>query len=354
MLTEIHSRVRKAGLPPGTLLYTGEYKLGAPLTSVTIFNARDYEHITEAKVEQCCVKVPDESIIWINVIGLHDTDLINQIASHYHIHPLVIEDILNTDQRLKVEEYDNFVFLTLKHIRWNAKKEEFNTEQVSFVFGPGFLLSFQERKNSVFESIQERLQRGKNRLREHGSDYLAYSLLDAIIDEYFLVLESVGERIENIEEIIIAYPTPENSHALYHLKRQMFLFRKNVWPLRDMVNNLLRADGKLVTHFTTFYLRDVYDHTMQVIDAVETFRDMLSNILDAYLSSLTNRMNEVMKVLAIISTIFIPLTFITGLYGMNFEVMPEIHWRWGYPVALGLMFAIAFAMLIYFRRKRWL
>lgn len=270
-----------------------------------------------------------------------------------NIHPLVIEDILNTNQRVKVEEYDDYLFLVLKKLNWDSKRQVFNTEQISIVFGPGFLISFQEQKNSVFDDVQHRIVRGKARLREYGSDYLAYSLLDTVVDQYFLVLESFGEQIENIEELIVAHPTPENAHSLYHLKRQVFMFRKAIWPLRDVINNLLKADERLITHFTTFYLGDVYDHTIQVIDSVEIFRDMLSSMLDAYLSSLTNRMNEIMKVLAIIATLFIPLTFITGVYGMNFEFMPEVHWRWGYPITMGIMILVAIGMLIYFRGKRW-
>lgn len=353
MLNEIQRRVLKAGLAPGTPVYTGSYKTAAPTLSVMTYSAGDYEYNAQAELEECLLPVKEKSVIWINVVGLQDTDLINKLGSHFNIHPLVIEDILNTDQRVKVEEYDDYLFLVLKKLNWNTNRQVFNTEQISMVFGPGFLISFQEQKNSVFDDIQQRIVRGKARLREYGSDYLAYSLLDTVVDQYFLVLESFGEQIENIEELIVAHPTPENAHSLYHLKRQVFMFRKAIWPLRDVINNLLKADEKLITHFTTFYLRDVYDHTIQVIDSVEIFRDMLSSMLDAYLSSLTNRMNEVMKVLAIIATLFIPLTFITGVYGMNFEFMPEVHWRWGYPITIGTMILVAIGMLIYFRRKRW-
>jgi magnesium transporter len=265
-----------------------------------------------------------------------------------------MEDILNTKQRIKVEEYDNYIFVVLKQFNWNRQRSHLEVEQISFVFGEGFLISFQEQKSCVFNEIRERLKRGKARLREHGSDYLAYSLLDAVIDQYFVTLEELDAQIERVEDFIITSASTQNARELYALKRQMFLFRKVVWPLREAINHLLRSEGNLISEFTVPYLRDIYDHAMQVVDTVETLRDILSNMLDAYLSSLSNRMNEIMKVLTMISTLFIPLTFVTGFYGMNFQFMPELHMRWAYPITVLVLIIIVIGMLIYFRRKKWL
>lgn len=354
MLNERRSRVSKAGMAPGTPVYTGKYKSGVPHLKVMIYNADECQVIEEATLEQCVISSQPETITWINVVGLHDINLISELGARFNIHSLVIEDILNTKQRVKVEEHDDYIFVVLKKFNWNRSKSQLEIEQISFVFGQGFLISFQEQKSCVFDEVRERLKRDKARLREHGSDYLAYSLFDTAIDRYFIALEDLDAQIEQVENYIMTSSSTKNTHELYELKRQMFLFRKVVWPLREAINDLLRSEGKLISEFTMPYLRDLYDHAIQVVDAIEMLRDMLSNLLDAHLSSLSNRMNEIMKVLTIISTLFIPLTFITGFYGMNFEFMPEIHTRWGYPITVLVMIMVGIGMLIYFRRKKWL
>lgn len=353
MRAELHKRNRKIGLPPGSLIYTGERKSEKAHLELTIYNAEQYQHTANANIDQCLLSPSEKQLIWINVSGLHNVDLIAQLNQHFNIHPLVTEDILNTGQRAKADDYENYLFLTLKALNWDEKAKNFNTEQVSIVFGQGFLLSFQEQPTLLFTRIQERLSYAQGRLRDNKSDYLAYALIDIIVDQYFLVLEQLGEVIEKTENEIITNPTPKNAHDLYRLKQQMYGFRKSVWPLREVINHLLRNDGKLVSHTTAVYLRDVYDHIIQAIDTIEAFHDRLDSMLDVHLSSLTNRMNEIMKVLTIIATIFIPLTFIASIYGMNFEYMPELHWRMGYPVTLMIMGFIAAIMIVYFKSKKW-
>jgi magnesium transporter len=268
---------------------------------------------------------------------------------------LTVEDILNVDQRPKVEEFEDYVFITLKFFTWHNESMSFSKDQVSFVLGKNHLISFQEHGKTLFQPIQERLRGQSNqRMRQQGCDYLAYRLMDSVIDAYFIVLENLGDEIENIEELIISNPQPENTQTLYNLKRQLMLLRKSIWPTREAISHLLQMESSWIKSFTRAYLRDLYDHVVQTMDTIETFRDILSSMLDVYLSSITNRMNEVMKTLTIIATIFIPITFITSLYGMNFTYMPELNWHWGYYSVLGLMGGMVLVMLNYFRRKKWL
>jgi magnesium transporter len=232
---------------------------------------------------------------------------------------------------------------------------EIEAEQVSLILGQNFLFSFQEgKKGDLFDPIRERIRNGKGRIRKMGADYLAYALIDAVVDHYFIILEKLGERIEVLEEALVAQPTTRTLHEIHNLKREMIFLRKAIWPLREVINSLARGESSLIQESTRVYLRDVYDHTIQVIDTIETFRDMVSGMLDIYLSSVSNRLNSVMKVLTIIATVFMPLTFLAGVYGMNFKHMPELEWRWGYPVIWAVMIAIGVFMLIYFRKKKWL
>jgi magnesium transporter len=234
------------------------------------------------------------------------------------------------------------------------QSKEILTEQISLILGPSFVISFQEREGDVFDPIRERIRSGKGRIRKMGADYLAYALLDAIVDDYFIVMEKLGERIEFLEEELVKRPLPETLQTIHHLKREMIFFRKAVWPLREVIGSLERGELPLVKETTRIYLRDVYDHTIQVIDTIETFRDMVSGMLDIYLSSVSNRLNSVMKVLTIIATIFMPLTFLAGIYGMNFKHMPELEWKWGYPAVWIAVILISVSMLTYFKKKGWL
>ena len=294
------------------------------------------------------------TVTWLNVVGLHDTDLIGQLGGVFGLHPLVLEDILNTRQRPKFEDYGEYAFLVLKTLHYNEAEHEVETEQISIILGPNFVISFQEIEADPFDPIRERLRSSKGRVRVAGPDYLAYTLMDAVVDHYFVILEKIGDRIEEVGDEAVGDPTPETLHSIQTLRRELGYLRRSVWPLREVASLLERSESKLVQKETEIYLRDVYDHTIQVIETLESYRDIVSGMFDTYLSSVSNRMNEVMKVLTIIATIFIPVTFIAGVYGMNFQYMPELAVRWAYPASLFVMLCVAGVMIAYFKRKRWL
>ena len=291
-------------------------------------------------------------VTWIDVDGVHDTGVIQVVGDAVGIHPLTQEDIANTHQRPKIEDYGDYLYIAVRMLA--PGDGEFHSEQVSLVLGKGYVVSFQEHPGDVFERIRERLRAGAGRLRSVGPDHLFHALLDAIVDSYFAVIEELGERIETVEEEVVADPDRETLQAIYTLKRSLITLRRSVWPLREAVAQLERGESPLIGEQTLVYFRDVYDHTIEVAETVETYRDMISGTLDVYLSSQSSRMNEIMKVLTIIATIFIPLTFIAGVYGMNFAYMPEIRHPWGYPAALASMAVVAGVMLVYFRRKGWI
>lgn len=355
MFSEIRKRVKKKGQPPGTAKYTGEHISNEPVITVIHYSKHDFYEYIGANLDDVLPKKHEEGITWVSIEGLHDSEMITQLTKKFDIHPLTVEDILNIEQRPKVEEFDNYIFITLKMLLWHPSKSNFSVRQLSIILGKNFVLSFQELNTKLFDNIHKRLKGNPTQpLRQHGSDYLTYRLIDAVVDEYFIVLEALGNQIEKTEELIIAAPTPTNSRTIYRLKRQMLLLRKAIWPMREAISHLIHVDDHLISKYTSLYLRDVYDHAVQAIDSVETFREMLSSMLDMYLSSLTNRMNEIMKTLTIITTIFIPITSIASIYGMNFHYMPELQWRYGYPFAIGIMLLIAILMLIYFKRKKWI
>ena len=343
---------RKAGLPPGTLVHIGERKAEQVKITIIDYDESQVQEKIAEKIEECFPFKDKPTVTWINIDGIHKVEVIEKIGNCFNLHPLILEDILNTGQRPKIEDFGEHIFLVLKMLYYLEK--EITIEQVSLILGPNFVISFQEREGDVFNNIRERIRNNKGRIRKMGADYLAYSLLDAIVDGYFVILEKVGEEIEDIEEKLIKNPTPKTVQIIHNLKREMISLRKSVWPLREVVGVLERGESSLIKKTTGIYLRDVYDHTIQVIDTIETYRDMISGMLDIYLSSISNRMNEVMKILTIIATIFIPLTFIAGIYGMNFRFMPELGWRLGYPAVLFIMVIIGIVMLFYFRRKKWL
>ena len=355
MVRIIQGRTKKKGLPPGTVVYIGKEK--PEVLRIRIINY-DEAHIQEKDAKEIEESFPYKKasgVTWINIDGLQRTEIIEKIGNHFNIHPLVLEDIVTMDQRPKMEDFGDYIFVVLKMLHHNEKEDnEIRAEQLTLLLGPNWVISFQESEGDVFDPIRERLRNDKGRIRKMSADYLFYTLIDAVVDNYFIVLEKIGEKIEEIEEELVANPDPTTLQAIHNLKRQMIFLRKSVWPLREVISRLERWESKLISKSTDIYLRDVYDHTIQVIDAIETFRDMLSGMLDIYLSSVSNRMNEVMKVLTIIATIFIPLTLVAGLYGMNFKYMPELEWPWGYPFVLIVMLGIGITMLIYFRRKKWL
>lgn len=356
MFREVHKRARKAGEPPGTAIYTGEEHNKETSITVVTYNAERSDEIIATELSPCLSLMDkQEGRVWINVEGLQDVTIIQDLAKRYHLHPLTVEDILNVEQRPKVEEYDGYIFITLKVLDWHSKSFTFRIKQLSIVLGENFILSFQESDTTRFDEIRKRLHSsGNQRLREQGCDYLAYRLIDSIVDEYFLVLEALGEKVERVEELIINSPTQQNARTIYRLKRKMLLLRKVIWPMREAVSHLMHEDSELVSKFTQLYLRDVYDHAVQAIDTLETFRDMLSNMLDVYLSSMTSRMNEIMKTLTIITSIFIPITSIASIYGMNFTYMPGLHWHWGFLAAVGAMILTALLMFVYYRERDWI
>lgn len=297
---------------------------------------------------------PDgRAVAWIHIDGLQEIPLLEQMGSLFGLHPLILEDILNTEQRPKSEDHGEYIYIVLRLFHEDPGGSLI-PEQVSIVIGPHWLISLQEKKGNLFDPVRERLRNEKGRLRKAGADYLAHALLDAIVDSYFVILDKFGEKIETLEEALIGHPSPVTLREIQALKREMILLRKSVWPLREMVGGLGRSDSPLIREPSVIYFRDIYDHAVQVIDTIETYRDMLSGMLDIYLSSVSNRMNEVMKVLTVIATVFMPLTFLAGIYGMNFKYMPELEWRWGYAALWGLMMVIAVFMFVLFRRKKWL
>lgn len=344
----------KSGMPPGTLIHIGEQREREIRVSAMEYHARGCKEREINTLHECISHSDTTTVSWIDVEGLEEIDVIRQLGDCHGLHPLVLEDILNTNQRPKVEDYGDYLYLVLKMLH-KVEGDGTVAEQVSLVLGSNFVISFQEgMKGDVFNPIRERLRSGKGKIRELGADYLAYALMDAVVDNYFVVLEGVGERIEDLEDQVMTDPHPETVREIHQLKREVILLRKAVWPLREVIAALQRRESNLIGEMVEVYLRDLYDHTIQVIDTIEASRDMLAGMLDVYLSSISNRMNEVMKFLTIIGTIFIPLTFIAGLYGMNFQNMPELHWRWGYVACLSLMLMVALFLLIYFKRKRWL
>ncbi len=354
MLKKHNEMSKTIGLLPGTLVHIGEPKTEP--VKITIINYTKAKHTIKENpvLAEVLAYRKAAGITWINIDGIHQLDIIEKIGQHFGLHPLSQADIANTNQRSKLEEFSEYLFVVLKMVYLNKQKNTI-TEQVSLVIGDNFVLSFQENKDGdTFEHIRELLKNTKFRLKQTGADYLAYLLIDAIVDGYFAVIEKVGEDIDIVEAKILLEPKPATLKTIHHLKRELILLRKALWPLRDALNWLQRSNSPLLKKNTALYLRDVYDHTLQVIESIEMYRDTLSGLMDVYLSSISNKLNEVMKVLTIISTIFIPLTYIAGVYGMNFKYMPELNWPHGYFMTLGVMAVLALAMIYYFRRKKWL
>lgn len=351
----IKKRSQKAGLPPGTLVHVGEPRLEKARITAIVY---DTSHLEEEVLDTVGEAFPLEdapAVTWLNVDGIHEVDIVEGLGSRLGLHPLVLEDILNPDQRPKMEDLGDYVYVVLKMVDWAERRGEITVEQVSLLVGANYVVSLEERPGGdVLDPIRQRIREAKGNIREKGPDYLAYSILDGVVDRYFGVLEVLGEKVEDLEVELISSPLPETLRELHVLKREMIYMRKAVWPLREAVAALERSGSPLIKESTVPFLRDVYDHTIQVMDAVEMLRDMLSGMLDIYLSSISNRMNEVMKVLTIFASIFIPLTFIVGIYGMNFAYMPELASKWGYPAVWLVMLAAGLAMIWFFKRRRWL
>lgn len=348
---QMGKRYHKPGTAPGTLRAPEDGNAGPVKVTIIDYAPDCFEERQITDVEECFPYRDKPTVTWINVEGLSDVGLIERLGKHFGLHPLTLEDVLNCGQRPKLEDYGSYHFMVMKSLYF--REEELEIEQISFFLSGTYVITFQQVPGDSFEAVRERIRHGKGQIRKMGPDYLLYALVDALVDEFFPVLESYGERVEELEDEVIDKPTPEILNEIHRIKRELLLVRRTAWPEREVINALQREEAHLVRPETRVFLRDCYDHTVQVIDMVETYRDLASGLLEVYLSSASNRLNEVMKVLTIISTIFIPLNFIAGLYGMNFHRMPELDWRFGYPMALGVMVTVGTTLVIYFRRKGW-
>ncbi len=345
---------KKPGLPPGTLIHTGPPRTEPVRIQVFNYAPDRFEEVEIQSVSDLAGLLHAPGVTWINIDGIHKTDLIERIGEIFSIHPLTLEDIVHTNQQPKLDDYETYLYIVLKMFYSNPEHEKIRAEQISLLLKENVLLSFQETPADVFEAVRERLRKRKGRIRGAGADYLAYALIDAVVDHYFVTLEAIEERMEILEEEILVRPDAGTPEAIHDLKREMIFLWRQVWPFRGILQAMKREGPPLVQESTRIFLDDVNDHAAQVMNTIDSFRDILSGMLDLYLSTASNRMNEVMKVLTVIATIFIPLTFIAGVYGMNFEYMPELQWRWGYFTVWGVMIGITVGMLIYFKRNDWL
>lgn len=354
-MTTVSKRRRKpAGSSPGSVVYVGVEK-NTPVTVTRIRYAADsYEPPQIVKPVECRPESSSPGVVWYTVDGVHNVEVLKTIGENFGLHPLVVEDISNTTQRPKLEGFDGYFFLAAKMITFDTRAAKLTSEHVSIVFGQGFLVLFLQDPEDLFAPIRQRLEAGKGKIRGSGSDYLAYALVDAIVDYYFHVLEEIGERVETLEDEVVNNPTARTLRTIHDVKRELIALRRSIWPMREVVNAMIRDESPLISKDVKIYLRDLYDHTVHVIDSVETMRDIITGTLDVYLSSVSNRLNQVMKVLTVMSSIFIPLTFIVGVYGMNFHYMPELEWRWGYPGVWLFMIALTGVLLELFRRKKWM
>jgi len=350
----IKKKSKKAGLPPGTLIHVGNKRDEKIKITIVDYNEEQFQEKEVKTIKECFPYKEKPTVTWINIDGVHEVKMIEELGKNYNFHPLILEDIVDTDQRPKIKDFGDYIFLILKMYYCDKDNNEIKIEQVSLIFGENYVISFQEREGDVFDSIRERIRNNIGRIRKTRADYLIYALMDAIIDNYFTILEKLGEETEDLESKVIKNPVPANLQIIYRLKSELIFLRKSVWPLREVISILEKGESALIDKSTNIYLRDIYGHTIQVMDTVETLRDVISGTLEVYLSSVSNRMNEIMKVLTIIATIFIPLTFIAGIYGMNFQYMPELKWFWGYPLVLLVMLIIGIVMVKFFRKRKWM
>ncbi len=350
----VHRAPTRPGAPPGALEHAGPRRVDTVRLRLMEYDA---DQLREEDLSDLgpALAVRDGSLVgWVNVDGLHDAEVLGRLRDHFGLHPLVMEDVVHLGQRAKLEEYDGFLFLVLPMLHFDDRHQTVEVEQLSLVLGPTWVLTFQERVGDVFEPVRERLRASHGRIRQRGADYLAYALVDAVVDRYFHILERLGDLAEALEEEVVGDPAPQILKRVNHLRRELLLVRKSVWPLREATNQLARTESELVSESTQVFVRDVHDHAVRVIETVETLRDLVAGMAELYLFGVGQRTNEVMKVLTIMASIFIPLTFLVGVYGMNFEFMPELGISWAYPALWGVMLGMAGLMLWYFRRKGWM
>jgi len=345
---------QKAGMLPGSVVFIGEGKTEPASLSLSSYTPDSYQPLPLKTLADCSTQVKQSGgIVWVKVNGLQDTAMVEELGKCFNLHPLTLEDVVNTEQRPKLEDYGNYLFAVIKALHWDSELKKTRSEHISLILGKNFLISFQEHQSDIFNPIHQRLQSDNGRIRKLGADYLLYSILDIIVDGYFSLIEGFGDYLDEIEEQLLSSPSSQTLKQISEAKKEMLFIRKSIWPVRETVAAIERSETPLIDKSSHIYFRDIYDHLIQQIDTGETYRDMLSNMIDIYLSSLSNRMSEVMKVLTIFASIFIPLTFIVGIYGMNFDI-PELRFSWGYPGILLFMLAIALVLVLFFKRKKWL
>ena len=352
-------KANKRGMSPGSLIFTGVKKTDKIEVSLFDYNSNTCKEMKVIDIDELAGYKNNPNVTWINITGLHDVNMLDRVGNIFNIHPLVLEDILNVSHSPKIEDYENYLFIVVKMINFNNDDNSLNIEQVSIIIGRNYIITFQEREGDVFEPLRERIRTAKGLVRKYGEDYLAYRLLDSIIDNYFIVLENFDENIEEIEDQILSQTNDSSLEQIHHLRKELVKLRRAVSPLREMIFTIEKEKFQFIQKSTFVYLRDLSDHVKQIIDTIENYREFINGLLDVYLSSASHRMNEVVKLLTIISTIFIPLTFIVGIYGMNFRTdvskwnMPELNWWLGYPFVMGLMLIIAVCLIIFFKKKKW-
>ena len=345
----------KLGQDPGTIFYVGTKESNRPAKLDLIeYNEAFFQESTLNNISQCNHTLGQNTVKWLNVDGVYDSKAIAEIGKKFSLHPLLLEDVTNTLQRPKVDEYENVLFVVAKMLRYDEIKKCIEIEQVSLVLGENFLISFQEDiEGDLFDHLRIQIRNNKQKITKSKADYLLYLMLDIMVDHYFVMLEKIGEEMDEMEDLLISDTQKDILTDIYRLKRELILLRKNIWPMREMLGTLERADFSLLSKSSHFYFRDIYDHAIQAIETIEMDRDMLSGMMEIYLTTASNRLNSIMKVLTTIYTIFIPLTFIVGVYGMNFDFMPELHWKYGYLSVWVIMITTVIFMIIYFKRKKW-
>ena len=345
---------KPVGSAPGTVMYIGEERTEPVVISCIRYDADSAVESVVVSAAECKKPTAEGGVSWYTIDGVHDPEILRIIGENFNLHPLVLEDIANTKQRPKLEDFDDYIFIAMKMITFDEQAKELCAEHVSFIIGKGYVLAFLENEGDVFTPVRSRIRANKGKIRKMGCDYLTYSLMDAIVDNYFAVLEDIGEQIDEVEEEVVESPNTRTLKTVHLLKRELIFLRRSVWPMREVVNTMLRDDHDLVGEEVKIFLRDLYDHTIHVIDTVETLRDIVAGMLEVYLSSVSNKLNQVMKVLTVMSSIFIPLTFVAGVYGMNFQNMPELQWQYGYPLVMVGMLVVAVGLLGLFYKKEWL
>lgn len=345
---------KKAGYSPGAILHIGEKKTDEISITVINYNETSYSEDVVGTTQDAEALILEDQLNWITVTGLHDVKQIERIGLKYNIHPLVMEDVVNTHQRPKIETFEDYIYIAIKLPLYDEDNLSVSAEQISIILGDGYLLLFEESRSDSFKPIKDRLKNSRGRIRQSGSDYLAYAIVDLIVDCYFPVLEQIGEKIELTEEALIEDFSRAKINDLHLLKRELIHFRKIFGSVRELINRMRKDDLELVTDTTRVYLNDVFDHSIQIAELIDSYKDLLSGLTDLYLSMVGENTNQAMKVLTVIATIFIPMTFIVGVYGMNFKYMPELEWRWGYLFVWVLIIAVCLGMVALFKKKKLL